>query len=133
MSKPISDNSHVDACGYQLDSNAMSKRVGPHPFFRERWYLLGGCLNILPEFKSHTRRTERLAITIHEDRFIVSTGLSSQQCAEQIHRFRPQWADSGFPAFSKELHVGRRLEPNCVRTHIQGFLDASFRVVEESE
>src|ERR1035441_3744836 len=32
MSKPISDNSHVDACGYQLDSNAMSKRVGPHTF-----------------------------------------------------------------------------------------------------
>ena len=61
MSKPISDNSHIDACGNQLDADAMPKRVRTHAFSRERWYLLGGCLNILPEFKSHTRRTERLA------------------------------------------------------------------------
>ena len=29
--------------------------------------------------------------------------------------------------------MGRRLEPNCPRTHIQRFLDASSRVVEEGE
>jgi hypothetical protein len=106
MSKPISDNSHIDASGNQLDSNAMSKRVWPHAFFRERWYLSGGCLNILLEFKPYTRRTERSAVAIHEHWLIVPTGLAPQQCSEQVYCFRPQWADSGFPAFSKERHVG---------------------------
>ena len=38
-----------------------------------------------------------------------------------------------YPAAYKEFHVGRRIEPNCLRTHIQRFLDAGSRVVEESE
>jgi hypothetical protein len=106
MSKPVSDDSYVYACGDQLDSNAMSKRVWPHALSRERWYLSGGCLNILPEFKPYTRRTERAPVAIHEDWLIVTTGLAPQQCSEQVYRFRPQWADSGLPAFSKERHVG---------------------------
>jgi hypothetical protein len=102
VSKPIPDNSHIDACGYQLDSHAVSKGVWTHAFSRKRWYLLRGCLNILLEFESRTRRTEGLAIAIDEDWLTVTTRLASQQCSEQIYRFRPQWADSGFPAFPKE-------------------------------
>ena len=107
MSEPISDNGRIDARGNQLDSNAVSKRMWADAFFRERWLLSGRCLNILLEFESCTSRTERLAITIHEDGLIVSpTGLPPQQCFEQIYRFRPQWTDSCFSAFPKELHVG---------------------------
>ena len=85
----------------------MAKRVWTDAFFRERRYLSGRGLNILLEFESYTCRTERTAIAIHEDWVIVSTGLAPQQCFEQLYRFGPQWADSGFPAFSKEFHVGR--------------------------
>src|SRR5438128_6180858 len=105
MSKPISDNSHIDACGNQLDSNAMSKRVRTHAFSRERWYLPGGGLNISLEFKPYARRTEGSAVAVHEDWLIVPTGLASQQCSEQVYRFRPQWADPRFPTLSKERHV----------------------------
>ena len=107
MSKPISDNSHIDAIGNELNANAMSKRVWPHAFSRERWYLSSGGLNILLEFKAYTRRTERSAVAIHEDWLIVPTVLAAQQCSEQVYSFRPQWADPRFPAFSKERHVGR--------------------------
>ena len=131
--EPISDDGRIDARGNQLDSNAVSKRMWADAFFRKRWRLLGRCLNILLEFESNTCSAERSTIAIHEDWLIVGTGPAPQQCSKQIHCFRPQGTDSAFPAFSKELHVGRRLEPNCVRAHIQRFLDAGSRVVEESE
>src|ERR1700693_576896 len=133
VSEPISDDGRIDARGNQLDSNAVSKRMWADAFLRERWGLLGRCLNILLEFESNTCSAEGSPIAIHEDWLIVGTGPAPQQRSEQIHRFRRQTTDSAFPALSKELHVGRRLEPNCVRTHIQRFLDAGSRVVEECE
>jgi len=133
VSEPISDDGRIDARGNQLDSNAVSKRMWADAFFPERWRLLGRCLNILLEFESNTCSAEGSPIAIHEDWLIVGTGPAPQQCSKQIHCFRPQGTDSAFPAFSKELHVGGRIEPNCLRTHIQRFLDASSRVVEKSE
>ena len=127
--QPISDYGRIDDYGNQLDPNAVSKRMWANAFFRERWRRLGCCLNILLEFESNTCSAERSAIAIHEDWLIVGTGSAPQQCSKQIHCFRPQGTDSAFPAFSKELHVGGRIEPNCLRTHIQRFLDASSRVV----
>jgi len=67
----------------------MSKRVWTHTFSRKRWRLLDGGLNILLEFEADTGRTERLTVTIHEDRLIVPTGLAPQQGSEEIYRFRP--------------------------------------------
>jgi hypothetical protein len=79
VSKPIPDNSHINSCGNQLDSNTVAKRMWTDAFFRERWYLSGRGLNILLEFESYTCRTERAAIAIHEDWVIVSAGLAPQQ------------------------------------------------------
>ena len=60
--EPISDDCRIDARGNQLDSNAVSKRMWADAFFRERWRLLGCCLNILLEFESYTCSAERSAI-----------------------------------------------------------------------
>src|ERR1019366_919806 len=98
VSEPISDDGRIDARGNQLDSNAVSKRMGADAFFRNRWRLLGRCLNILLEFKSNTCSAEGSPIAIHENWLIVGTGPAPQQRFEQIHRFRPQRTDSAFPA-----------------------------------
>jgi hypothetical protein len=97
---------YADAPRNELDFNAVAKCVWADALSRQRWYLFGGCLNILLELASYTCRGDRSAIAIQEDWLIVASGLAPQQSFRQIHRSRSQWADSGFPAFSKELHVG---------------------------
>ena len=89
VSKPISDDGHIDAGCNQLGSDAVSKRVWADAFSRERWCFLGCRPNILLELESYSCRTERSAIAIHEDRFIIPAGPAPQQCSQQIHRFRP--------------------------------------------
>ena len=107
MPKPIADHSHIDTRSHQLDTCAVAKGVRRYPLFGECRYLLCSRLNISIEFKSNARRTERLAVAIDKDWFIVCTGLPLQQCSQQIHRFGPQWTDSSFPAFPEQLNLSR--------------------------
>src|SRR5262245_57124910 len=74
--KPILDDGHIDARGDHMDIYGVPKCVWSYMFSGERDYLLSGRLNILIEFKSNARCTERFTIAIDKDRFIVSSELS---------------------------------------------------------
>ena len=118
VSKPISDDSHIDIRSDQLNTYAVSKGVRGHAFARERRQLFGSRLNVLIEFKPNTRRTEGFAIAIDEDRLIVRTGLPLEQRFDQIRRFAPQWTDSRLAALAKKPHLSRGLEADRFGTDV---------------
>jgi len=83
------------------------------------------------EFEAHTGGTQGIAVAIHEERLIIGSRLSLEQRREEIHCFRPQWANSLLPTFSEQGHLCGRAEADGLRTQIQRLLDSRSSVVEQ--
>jgi hypothetical protein len=89
MPEPVADHGYVDAGGDELNADAVAPRVRCNTLCRERRYVAGSGLNLVLELEAHPCRTERLTVAIDEYGFVIGTRISSQQCLEQVHRFRP--------------------------------------------
>jgi len=69
----------MDTLGWQRVGCRVSKDVGSDPFSRKGRYLLGCRFDVVAESESKSRSGERLAVPIHEHRFIRLTRSTAQQ------------------------------------------------------
>jgi len=107
MSKPAANHRHVYACSYQMNSRRVTKRVRGDSLVSQGVDFLCSCRYISLQLEADASRSEWMAITIFENRFIVATRLSFQKSLEQLGSFRPERADSLFAAFTQQSNLER--------------------------
>ena len=76
--EPVSDDGHIDTRGYHLDADAVPEGMGSHAFLRQGIDSLRCRTHVLAELKSDTRCSQRLAVSIDREWFVISTWLSLQ-------------------------------------------------------
>src|SRR5215471_13157408 len=92
VAEPTANNSDIDACGNQMNSRRMAKRVRGDVLTGQRWRLLRCRPDVPIQFETDPGGPERLSITVDEDRLIVRPRLPFQQGFDEVHGFRPEGA-----------------------------------------
>jgi len=133
VSKPTADDSHIDTGGDHMNSHRMTEAMRRDLLTSERTNLLCGGANILIQLEAEARSAQRFSVTVNKDRLCVGTRLALEQRFEQVERLGPEWTKSLFASLAKETDMGRGLESDGLRTHVECFLDASPRIVEKAQ
>jgi hypothetical protein len=79
----------------------MAKRVWRDVFTGQRRRLLGCGSDVPIQFEANSGGSERLSITVDEDRLVAPARLPFQEGLEEVDRFRPERGGPLFPTLSQ--------------------------------
>src|ERR1041384_5002173 len=111
----------------------MAKRVRRDVFTGQRCRLLGCGSDVPIQFEANSCGSERLSITVDEDRLVAPSRLPFQEGLEEVDRFRPEGGCPLFSTLAHKLHLGWRLQAHGLWAQVERLLNACARIVKQGK